>query len=387
MGALANAPGPRLGPIVGWIGGRISDPVVRLRFLRRAAIIRARFQFRRHFHRLGGWRLSVSTLIWLSLLVPAHTPSRARSSLNVHIPLPSASPAPAVWPVEKTGGFELYSNGLRVENEFAIPGRARGSYPVYARGLISDQPVEWRTQPAGIVFHSTESLQAPFEASEAKRIQRIGRFLLVYVKEQQSYNFLIDRFGRVYRVVHEDSIANHSGRSLWADNGGTYVNLNSSFLSIAFEAQTDASLPLSSAQLHAGRVLTDMLRGRFGIPAHNCVTHAQVSVNPWNWRIGYHTDWASGFPFSALGLPNNYGQPLPAVGLFGFDYDDAFLQAVGKPWEGLLSGRELAVRQAQSEGKTLAEWREQMHERYRRIVSSARSRANEESQDESFKSN
>ena len=204
---------------------------------------------------------------------------------------------------------------------------------MYSGKHADDQPIEWRTEPAGIVFHSTESLQAPFEASEARMIQRIGRFLLDFIRTQRSYHFVIDRFGRVYRVVAEDGVANHAGRSVWADSRGVYVNLNASFLSIAFEAQTDASMPLSSAQVHAARVLTDMLRGRFGIPAANCVTHAQVSVNPWNWRIGYHTDWASGLPFAALGLPDNYAQPLPAIALFGFEYDDVFLKAVGRPWD------------------------------------------------------
>jgi len=42
-------------------------------------------------------------------------------------------------------------------------------------------------------------------------------------------------------------------------------------------------------------MLTDMLRKRYGIPAGNCVTHAQVSVNPSNLLIGYHIDWASSF--------------------------------------------------------------------------------------------
>ena len=31
------------------------------------------------------------------------------------------------------------------------------------------------------------------------------------------YNFLIDRFGRVYRVVQESDAANHAGNSIWAE--------------------------------------------------------------------------------------------------------------------------------------------------------------------------
>jgi hypothetical protein len=67
-------------------------------------------------------------------------------------------------------------------------------------------------------------------------------------------------------------------------------------------------------------MLVEMLRSRYRIPAANCVTHAQVSVNPSNMQAGYHTDWAFGFPFEQLGLPDNYARDLPSVGAFGFQY-------------------------------------------------------------------
>ncbi len=391
MGAFGNTSGPKLGALIEWRAKRITDPVDRLRFLRQAAHTGPGMRINERFRRLGGWRIVVSAVLWASFFVPAYTPSRARGPLSLHRSGDATDSAtPVVWPVERTAGFELYSNGLRIENAYSVTGKPRSSYPVFAvksAGPNADQPVEWRTRPTGIVFHSTESLQLPFEASEAGMIQRIGRNLLDYVRSQQSYHFVIDRFGRVFRVVREEGIANHSGRSVWSDSNGTYINLNASFLSVAFEAQTDASLPMSAAQIHAARVLTDMLRGRFWIPGSNCVTHAQVSVNPQNWRIGYHTDWASGFPFAALGLPDNYAQPVPSITQFGFDYDDAFLKAMGRPWSGLLMASELTASQARSAGLTTAAWCEQMHERYRRIITSAQLRSNEESQDESFKNN
>ena len=117
------------------------------------------------------------------------------------------------------------------------------------------------------------------------------------------------------------------------------LNLNSSFLGIAFEAQTGAgdTVPLvNAAQLHAGRVLTEMLRAKYKIRSENCVTHAQVSVNPSNMRIGYHTDWARGFPFAALGLENNYDLSLASVSDFGFEFDNLFRQAAGPSlWRGI----------------------------------------------------
>ena len=74
------------------------------------------------------------------------------------------------------------------------------------------------------------------------------------------------------------------------------------------------------AQVRAGGMLVEMLRSRYRIPAANCVTHAQVSVNPSNMQAGYHTDWAFGFPFEQVGLPDNYTQDLPSLWAFGFQY-------------------------------------------------------------------
>ncbi len=67
-----------------------------------------------------------------------------------------------------------------------------------------------------------------------------------------------------------------------------YLNLNESFIGVAFEAssQTDQPdhLPVNEPQLHAAKILTEMLRDKYNLPAENCVTHAQVSVNPDNMR-------------------------------------------------------------------------------------------------------
>jgi N-acetylmuramoyl-L-alanine amidase len=382
-------PGTGLAALIEWRANRIQDPVERLRFLKQATRRRGT-PFAKRFREISGWRVVVSVLLWVSLLVPAYTPSRARGPISpAHILDPNilaaSFPVPQVWPVEKTANFDLYSNGLRVENAFATPGKPRAPYPIFRitpskLDQGAEPPVAWFQHPAGIVFHSTESHQVPFEASELGSLKRIGRNLLDYIRSQQSYHFVVDRFGRVFRVVAETDIANHSGKSVWSDAKGTYVNLNASFLSIAFEAQTDASSQPGAAQMHAARVLTDMLRSKFGIAATNCVTHAQVSVNPSNWRIGYHTDWASGFPFAELGLPNNYDQILPSMLQFGFDYDDAFVAAAGRPWASLTETNRLIGQKARADGLSPATYRQRLQERYRRI--SLQLRSSEETQDE-----
>ena len=126
--------------------------------------------------------------------------------------------------------------------------------------------------------------------------------------------------------------ANHAGNSIWSDPEWLYLNLNESFLGVSFETGTlpgQIEAAVNPAQVRSAAMLTDMLRRRFGIAAGNCVTHAQVSVNASSLRIGYHLDWASSFPFRELGLPDNYSVPLPAVSLFGFDYDANFANRAG----------------------------------------------------------
>ena len=204
-------------------------------------------------------------------------------------------------------------------------------------GQPGAEPGPQRSQPAGIVYHTTESDQLPFEADQARELKRVGEELLLFVRNKRAYHYVIDRFGRVHRMVDETDTANHAGNSVWADSQWVYLDLNRSFLGISFEARTATDhQPVNPAQIHAARILTEMLRSKYNLPAGNCVTHAQVSVNPDNMRVGWHTDWGSNFPFQEAGLPDNYQQPLPSLYLFGFDYDPAYINSTSSPlWKGL----------------------------------------------------
>jgi hypothetical protein len=330
---MASALGqPHSRPWVIGLASRISDPVVRLRFLKGVAPA-SRLPQRK-------WRRVPRVVLLLVLagalvsiyLVRAtsrvqNTPAPARRIERSGTP--RADRPPEVWLVEKSGDSEVYSNGLRIDNRFAVFNRARSYQAFPADGGRSEIR---GSEPVGIVFHTTESRQAPFEARQNGVLKRIGESLLECVQRKRAYNFLIDRFGRVYRIVAETDAANHAGYSVWSDGKWLYVNLNESFLGVSFEAETrpgQLDAAVTTAQLGAAAILTEMLRSRYGIAAENCVTHAQVSVNPSNMRVGYHTDWASSFPFERLGLPDNYARPLPALSDFGFEYDPAFLQATG----------------------------------------------------------
>lgn len=225
-----------------------------------------------------------------------------------------------------------------------------------------------RTDPAGIVFHTTESQLIDFEEQKRAALKRIGRYLLEYVLANRSYHYVVDRFGRVHRVVEESDAAHHAGWSVWADDRWVYVKLNESFLAVAFETQSRSKgAAVNSAQITAGRMLVEMLRSRYGIAAGNCVTHAQVSVNPRNMRVGYHTDWAAGFPFRSFGLPDNYAAPLASVRLFGFDAE-GFGGGMGAD-QGVLAAQRQLRREALSRRMPLAEYRRVLRSKWREALS------------------
>ena len=352
----------------------IADNVARLRFVRdsvarheAAARRRERFLRRsREAQRQRTW-LAISIPLTALLLSFTLTPSGRRSprphALPVRVHPAADSAAPKVWLVERKAGLEIYSNGLRVENEFLTATRTR-SYRAFDRRTWRASSLEAR--PAGIVFHTTESRMAPFEPSQNERLQYNGHNLLSFIAKNHLYHFVIDRFGRVFRVVAETDYANHAGRSVWADDKFIYWSLNQSFLGVAFEAQTESTDIATRAQIDAARVLTEMLRSRYHIPVPDCVTHAQVSVNLQTMRLGYHTDWAANFPFRDVGLGDGYNTPVAALTLFGFDYDSAFLQANGgRVWPGLVIAEEQIVQGAAAHGTTLELYRRRLRQRFR----------------------
>jgi hypothetical protein len=315
----------------------------------------------------------------LSVRVPgaANAASPAPFTLpEIHRVEPVATPTADVWQVEKNSYYEIYSNGLRIENQYAVSHRPR-AYVAYSLENPEGTGGEKRSDPAGIVYHTTESLQAPFESSQNNLLKRVGESLLDYVRRRRCYNFLIDRFGRVFRVVDESDAADHAGHSVWADDRYFYVNLNDSFIGISFEAQTgtgEAQTSAGNAQVRAATMLTEMLRSRYKIAGRNCVTHAQVSVNPSNMQIGYHVDWASSFPFEKLGLPDNYATPSPAVALFGFGFDASYEQHAGvRLAAGAVEADRGLVERARLAHLSLVAYRKTLHRRFLKIVASLKS--------------
>jgi hypothetical protein len=273
-------------------------------------------------------------------------------------PLPRGVAPARIWMVDSGRGFELYSNGLRVDTTYAVAGEPR-RYRVFdaAKGMgaqVHDRPV-------GIVYHTSESDIWPLEESFNEQLRDSSQNLLHYLRKNRVYHYLIDRFGQVFRVVEETDKANHAGMSVWSSGSRVYLNLNGPTIGVSFETRWEGgrALPITRAQLEAGRRLTDYLRHKWSIEASLCVTHGLASVSSKKRLIGHHLDWARGFPFEAFGLPDHYRSVSPAVALFGFGYDERFLAVMGEPWPGVIEAERQLGDEAAATGRTVDDVRRQ----------------------------
>ena len=379
-----KAPSATLGRLVEWRAKRISDPVQRLRYLRRSAASRAVSPWNRIYTSKSLFRLGL--LATVIFLIPFSTISDFRPLSARTIPklLPvnasDVHSSEKIWLVETRDGQEIYSNSLRVETRFQVPSGQEPTETWYRLVKGSKESVEME-KPVGIVFHTTESHMASFEEGNNRRLKFLGESLLRHIREKRAYHYVIDRFGRVWRITPEDEPAFHAGSSIWQEPQWDYINLNHSFLGVAFEAQTrvEDEPIVTDAQKLSAKLLTAMLRTKYHIPAYNCVTHAQVSVSNENYGIGYHTDWAGDFPFSEVGLPDNYQLPLPSVYEFGFLYDSSFVNATGERlWKGLSKAEELLRQQATAQGVPVAQLSKRLRENYRQIIENLKKEKNSE---------
>jgi len=377
MGLLRNAaalhlraPRQPLARWVNWRAGRITDPVARLRYL----VDSAHFWSQRPVHRAlvdaRFLRLSAFCAAAFLLPMPIITDGAAprRSVRPAPLAAKASEPATGVWNVENTPDHELYSNGLRVEKRYQAP--PEGALP-FQRWRLDNSAREENPAPFGIVFHTTESDSISFDEDNNRKLRRAADGTLGYVRAQRAYHYVIDRFGRVFRTVPENEPANHAGESIWADGTHFYVNLNHSFLGVSFDGQTrgaDGRPSITEPQIASARLLTDVLRARYRIPAANCVTHAQVSVNPDNRGVGYHVDWAAGFPYQRLGLPVNYLTPLPAITLFGFRFDESYSNVASDELQDGISAGETVLRlDAERRKQSTAAYRRTLQARFQQV--------------------
>ena len=280
-----------------------------------------------------------------------------------------------VWLAERGEGYEFYSNGARVLTEFETTGASRSFYRFDLEALTENSTSEEVvSKPVGIVYHVSESDLLPFADRYNASLNNLSRALLEYAREHRLYNYVIDRFGRIYRIVGDEFAASHAGNSVWSDGHSLYVNLSASFMGICFEGRGAAmgAEGINEAQIYAARVLTAVLRSRYGIEDANCVTHGLVSVNPSNLLMGYHTDWVSEFPFEALGLSNKYETELSAISRLGFGYDHAYVSAAGGKWSGLEKADAALQKAAEKSGISVEKERQLLARVFRRAYSKQR---------------
>lgn len=391
--ARQNPPGGLAGQLLDWRADRINDPVEKLRFLRRTAGDQTPWSRPTTVERWRKYRWKAGLGLALLALLPAgkwagafRTPTRPVAAAHATAE-EAAGALPTVWLVEQRNQQEVYSNGLRVDTAYTVDNTPR-EYDAFPVGNEEPQKAEHRTWPAGIVYHTTESHLVSFSPEKTAQLQRYGEGLLRYVKGEKAYHYVIDRFGRVWRIVKESHAANHAGHSVWADGEATYINLNQSFLGVSVEAQTrgENGRPTTNpAQVTALRLVTEMLRSKYRLKSRNCVTHAQVSVSPASGLVSYHTDWALGFPFTEIGLPDNYSMPVPAMWVFGFSYDGTLMSLSGTPfWKGLLLGEDQLRQHASAHGLDIAAYRSLLRQKYRRVLESVKA-ANDSKQTEMYR--
>ena len=271
-----------------------------------------------------------------------------------------------IWLVERKGNYERYSNGGRILTDYETDNHTRGYYRLQ-RGTQSTD-MTGQHQPIGIVYHTSESDLIPFIAANNDSIEVHTRGLLEYAQRHKSYNYVIDRYGQIYRIVRDEQSADHAGHSIWGDRENVYVGLNESFLGVCFETTTKAGADeqLTEAQLIAGRLLTAILRSRYQIDDTNCVAHGLVSVNPSNMLIGYHHDWVRNFPFEAMGLSDKYRVAPASISEFGFTYDGELVARLdGVMWPGVKAAEEEFQRRAAAAGVKPEDLRRRMRDLYR----------------------
>jgi len=321
--------------------------------------------------------------------VEAKLPLRETAPVAVAETKVAAYLAQPIWLVEKTSGSELYSNSLQIFTRYTVANIPRNYRPFFRHLKRPPEKAPNSDRVAGILFHTSESDLVPFRPEMNISIKQKSKRLIKYLQRRKSYNYIIDRFGRVYRLVREDHAAFHAGNSIWADDEEIYLNLNHAFIGICFEGRdfeeienqnyVDSWNPqaiaprmrptvissLTEAQLRSGKELSDWLRVKYKISQHNCVPHALVSVNPEKKLIGYHLDLSKGFPFAKFSLSNKYNEPLPSIVDFGFSYDEYFEKIFGGDiWPGIRAAEEILQRRCKRADISVNQYRTYLNTKY-----------------------
>ena len=216
-----------------WRASRIEDPVERLRYLR--------VKPRRNGHRAAGAAAHRSTLG-----MPRIAPGRLLPGFK-H---PAAERRPAPPPnsfrrssirSRRFGWWRRPTSSRSIATGFESTITTRFPIKIACSIRSTSGPASIRTSRSGAASRRAsfitprKAIRRDFEPDQngQSEAHRQGRPEF-RATQHRCYHFVIDRFGQVFRVVRESDVANHAGNSVWADDKSVYVNLNSSFLGIAF---------------------------------------------------------------------------------------------------------------------------------------------------------
>src|SRR5215471_569705 len=101
--------------------------------------------------------------------------------------------------VAKEDGYEKWSNNCNISTKYETDNHPRSYYTI-PRGTETDG--EQKTNKiVGIVYHTPENPQVMFNQDNAGAIQQGSRGLIEHVQKYKKYNYVIDRFGGIYRIV------------------------------------------------------------------------------------------------------------------------------------------------------------------------------------------
>lgn len=104
-----------------------------------------------------------------------------------------------------------------------------------------------------------------------------------------STHYLIDKSGRIYRLVSDDLSAWHAGKSRWRGLSATDIALGS--IGIELENRNDGRDPYPPAQLDSLVELSHMLVVKYGILSDMVVRHLDIAIPPGRKTDPAGLDW------------------------------------------------------------------------------------------------
>jgi hypothetical protein len=154
--------------------------------------------------------------------------------------------------------------------------------PKVTKLSITNRLVSWGFQKADERKIDTIIIHSSYDALGDDPYSVSG-VIAEYKEYAVAPHYLVDRKGKVYRLVEDKNIAYHAGESKMSD-GRTGVNA----FSIGVEMLTTKKDKLTDAQYSALKLLISDLKGKYKIT--NVLGHSQIAPgrkdDPWNFEWG-----------------------------------------------------------------------------------------------------